>query len=279
MRLRPTRQLDKSRQKWWRRRRKRRRIRFMEELLDEDYRKTLGRRIGVLFQSPVAAWEPTHIIGDQAGEALAEHTEMTREEITERVLDALGETQLPRIRGFLSFRHELSRGQAQRALLASALVKAPDLLIADEPLSGLDAAVASAILDLLRDMQRKRGMAMVLITHDLSTVASMADRVIVMYGGRVVEAGPVSDIFYRPKHPYTEGLLGSIPSAATTRLRPIEGAPPKITDITDRGCAFAPRCPYATVECGETLPELEQAGSSQAACLHKDRLTLEGVRS
>ncbi len=278
VRLRPTRQLERSRQKWWRRRRKRRRVKFMEELLDDDYRKTLGQRIGVLFQSPVAAWEPTHIIGDQAGEALSEHTELTREEITDRVLEALGETQLPKVRGFLSFRHELSRGQAQRALLAAALVKAPDLLIADEPLSGLDASVAAAILDLLRDMQRKRGMAMVLITHDLSTVASMADRVMVMYGGRVVEEGPVDEIFYRPKHPYTAGLLGSIPSMSAVRLQPIEGAPPKITDITDIGCAFAPRCPHATTECTTTLPTLERIGPSQAACLHKTTLTLQGVR-
>ena len=278
VRLRPTRQLERSRQRWWRRRRRRRRIKFMEELLDEDYRTSLGRRIGVLFQSPVAAWEPTHVVGDQAGEALAEHTELTRAEITERVLDAFGEAQLPRARGFLSFRHELSRGQAQRALLAAALVKAPDLLVADEPLSGLDAPVAAAILDLLRDMQRKRRMAMVLITHDLSTVASMADRVLVMYGGRVVEEGPVDEIFYRPKHPYTEGLLGSIPSTAPGRLRPIEGAPPKITDITDTGCAFAPRCPHAIDACSAARPEPERIGASLAACIRKAELQLQGVR-
>lgn len=277
VRLRPTEHLEKSRQRWWRRRRKRRRARFMEELLDDGYRQALGTRIGVMFQDPVTSWTPISFIGEQAGEALSEHTDLTDEEIAKRVLDALGETQLPQKRGYLSFRHELSRGQAQRAALAAALVKTPALLVADEPLSGLDAPVAAAILDLLRDLQRKRGMAMILITHDLATVASMADRVAVMYAGRVVEEGPVAEIFYRPKHPYTEGLLGSIPSLGGGRLRPIQGNPPKITRITDDSCAFASRCPHAISECRTVRPELERVGSTHAACLRKTALQLHGV--
>ena len=279
VRLRPTKQLDESRQKWWRRRRKRKRIRFMEELLDDDYREILGTRVGVLFQSPVESWTPAGLIGEQAGEALAEHTDLTQEEIVDRVLDALGETQLPKVRGYLSFRHELSRGQAQRAMLAAALVKAPDLLVADEPLSGLDAPVGNAVLELMRDMQQKRGMAMILITHDLATVASMADRVMVMYGGRIVEEGPVDEIFYRPTHPYTEGLLGSSPSMAADRLRPIAGDPPKLTDITDEGCTFAPRCPHAEQACLEGIPTLQPAANSMTACFRAGQITLEGVKA
>ncbi|MFQ5554840.1 MAG: ABC transporter ATP-binding protein [Acidimicrobiia bacterium] len=280
VRLRPTAHLVRNRNRWWRRWRKRRRkAPFMEELLDDAYRTTLGTRIGVLFQSPVASWTPAELIGEQAAEAVAEHSDLSKEEITDRVLDALGETQLPAKRGYLSFRHEMSRGQAQRAMLAAALVKAPSLLIADEPLTGLDAPVAAAICELMRDMQRKRNMAMILVTHDLATVASMADRVAVMYGGRIIEEGPIDEIFRRPRHPYTDGLLGSLPSRGVDRLRPIAGSPPKITRIPDDSCAFAPRCPHVTAACTSALPGLERIGTAVAACVHKAQLDLPGIGS
>ena len=278
-RLRPTQKLVDQRSRWWRRRRLRKREHFMEELKDDAYRNVLGTRVGVLFQDAIGSWEPTSFIGDQAGEALGEHTDMTQEEIVDRVLDALGEVQLPKVGKFTAFRHELSRGQAQRAMIAAALVKAPDLLIADEPLSGLDAPVAAAVLDILRDLKQRRGMAMVLITHDLATVASTADRVIVMYGGQIVEEGSVDDIFYRPQHPYTAALLGSVPStAAGKRLVSIDGEPPRIQDVPATRCAFAPRCAYATSVCTSDRPALEATGAGRVACFRWQEISLAGVR-
>ncbi|NND04128.1 MAG: ABC transporter ATP-binding protein [Acidimicrobiia bacterium] len=253
-RLRPTKKLEKKRSRWWRRNRTRKRIGFMEELADDGYRQVLGTRIGVLFQDAVASWDPATMIGDQAGEVLDEHTDMSQDEIVDRVLEALGEVQLPKVSKYVSFRHEMSRGQAQRAMIAAALVKGPDLLVADEPLSGLDPPVAAAVLEILRDLKEKRGMAMILITHDLATVASTADRVMVMYGGQIVEQGPVDEIFYRPRHPYTEGLLGSVPSISRKRLVAIEGTPPRIQDVAPDRCAFAERCQYAVAQCVENRP-------------------------
>jgi oligopeptide/dipeptide ABC transporter ATP-binding protein len=276
--LRPTRRLERKRARWWRRNRERKRQPFMEELLDDEYRNVLGTRIGVLFQDAVASWEPTAMIGDQAGEVLEEHTDMTRAEIVDRVLEALGDVQLPKANKSLSFRHELSRGQAQRAMIAAALVKGPDLLIADEPLSGLDAPVAAAVLDILRDLKTRRDMAMVLITHDLATVAATADRVMVMYGGRIVEEGPVEEIFYRPGHPYTEGLLGSVPSVSAKRLVSIQGEPPRIQDVPPSACAFAPRCTYAIERCRQNRPELRSVKGTASACFRSDEIELGGVR-
>jgi oligopeptide/dipeptide ABC transporter ATP-binding protein len=276
--LRPTRRLERKRSRWWRRNRDRRRQPFMEELMDDGYRNVLGTRIGILFQDAIGSWEPTALVGEQAGEVLEEHTDMTRDEIVDRVLDALGEVQLPKVNKYLSFRHELSRGQAQRAMIAAALVKAPDLLVADEPLSGLDAPVAAAVLNILRDLKRRRHMAMVLVTHDLATVAATADRVMVMYGGRVVEEGPVAEIFYRPGHPYTEGLLGAVPSLSAKRLVSIQGDPPRIQDVPQRACAFAPRCPYAVDECRRHRPELRSVRGTMSACFLADEMELTGVR-
>jgi oligopeptide/dipeptide ABC transporter ATP-binding protein len=149
--------------------------------------------------------------------------------------------------------------------------------MADEPLSGLDAPVAGAILELIRDMQRRRGLGMVFVTHDLATVASLADRVAVIYGGQIVEEGPRDAIFYQPRHPYTDGLLGSIPWPGAGRLRPIEGSPPRIVDVARDRCAFAERCPYRAAVCLEEQPPLAPAGDSQVACVRADELELPGV--
>jgi peptide/nickel transport system ATP-binding protein len=200
---------------------------------------------------------------------------MSAEEIEQRVYEALGRVRLPRWGGGL-YRHQLSRGGAQRALLAGALVKAPELLVADEPLSGLDVSVAAAILALIRDLQRERAMAMILVTHDLATVASIADRVGVVYGGKIVEIGPAEQVFYRPTHPYTEGLLGSIPTGRSERLRPITGEPPSIVALP-RGCAFHPRCPYAVADCRSRVPVPQGIGNSEVACHRAFELDLRGV--
>lgn len=274
--IRPTLALERQRKGRWRRK-VRKRERFLEELLDDDWRHIMGTEIGVLFQNALGGWNPVEIIGEQAGEALDEHTELSLSEIQNRVLDALGEVQLPRQSKYVSFANELSRGQAQRAMLAAALVKGPRLLIADEPLTGLDAGVAAAILKLIRDMQAKRQMAMIFITHDLAQVAALADRVAIMYGGRIVEIGPVDDVFHRPHHPYTEGLLGALPRPGVHRLTPIAGDVPKITDVPIDECALAPRCPYAVETCSAAVPQLAAVASGEVACWRAVELDLRGV--
>lgn len=246
---------------------------------DDEWRRAVGSEIGFLFQDPIAAWTPVYRIGEQAGEVLEEHTELSRSEITERVIDALGEVQLPNTgRFFTAFREQISRGQGQRAMLAAALITAPRLLIADEPLTGLDAPVAASIMELIRDLRAKRGMAMVIVTHDLAVVARLADRVAVVYGGRIVEEGTTSDIFRHPKHPYTAGLLHSIPAFATGRLQPIPGEAPRLAEVPRGCCAFAERCPFVIDRCRHFEPLLEPIAESAAACHRKTELSLSGVR-
>ena len=274
--IRPTKALERKQSKR-RRKKPRKREQFMEESLDDDWRRIMGTEVGVLFQNALGGWNPVEIIGEQAGEVLDEHTSMTLAEIEDRVLDALGEVQLPKASKFAAFPNELSRGQAQRAMLAAALVKCPRLLVADEPLTGLDAGVAAAILSLIREMQEKRRMAMIFVTHDLAQVAALADRVAIMYGGRIVEIGAVTDVFRQPHHPYTEGLLGALPRPGVTRLRPIEGDVPKITDVPAGECALIPRCPYAGPECSTGVPALVPSGSGRTACVRQDSLDLQGI--
>lgn len=249
----------------------------MEESLDDDWRRVMGTEVGVLFQNAIGGWNPVEIIGAQAGEALDEHTQLTLEEIEERVLDALGEVELPRVSKFISFPNELSRGQAQRAMLAAALVKGPRLLVADEPLTGLDAGVAASVLNVIREMQKKRQMAMIFVTHDLAQVASLATRVAIMYGGRIVEIGGIAEVFHNPQHPYTEGLLGALPRPGVRRLRPIEGDVPRITDVPMAECSLIPRCPYATEACAAGMPPLIPSASSEVACIRAHELKLQGI--
>ncbi len=274
--IRPTHSLERQRKRRWRRR-TRKRERFLEELLDDDWRHIMGTEIGVLFQNALGGWNPVEIIGEQAGEVLDEHTGLTLREIQDRVLDALGAVQLPKESKYISFPDELSRGQAQRAMLAAALVKGPRLLVADEPLTGLDAGVAAAILSLIRDMQRERQMAMIFITHDLAQVASLANTVGIMYGGRFVEIGPVDEVFHHPQHPYAEGLIGALPRPGVDRLHPIAGDVPKITDVPGAECALAPRCPYVGEICTRGLPSLVATETGKVACFRFQELSLRGV--
>jgi oligopeptide/dipeptide ABC transporter ATP-binding protein len=252
--------------------------RTVADLGDEEWARVMGTEIGFLFQNPLAAWTPDIVIGDQTGEVLEEHSDLSREEIEQRVYDALGSVQLPKSsRLFGAFRHELSRGMGQRAMLAAALIKAPRLLIADEPLTGLDAPVASAILDLIKDMQTQRGMAMILVTHDLGVVARVADRVAVMYGGVIVEEGPISDLYHKPTHPYTSALLGAVPGVSAGRLRTIGGEAPRLSEIERDRCVFVDRCTYAIDTCFRSEPSLEPIHQSQCACHRKYNLDLPGV--
>lgn len=248
----------------------------LADLDDAAWRELVGLGIGVLFQDPIGAWDPTEMLGDQAGEVLEEHFDMGSDEIEQRVLDALGEVRLPGKRRFLwSLAHEMSRGEAQRAMLAATLISGPRLLIADEPLSGLDATVAQSITSIIEELRERRQMAMLLITHDLGVVAGLADRVAVVYGGRIVEEGPVDLVYHSPRHPYTSGLLASLP-AMGRRLRPIPGDVPDIAWL-EPGCAFAPRCGYAIDRCHAAVPDAIFVGGSQVRCIRAAELSLAGV--
>ena len=250
---------------------------FFPELATPEWREMVGKGIGVLFQDAIGAWDPLQQVGGQSGEVLEEHFDMSHTEIEERVLEALGEVKLPKQRKFFSLPQELSRGEAQRAMLASALLASPRLLIADEPLSGLDVTVARAVLDLIEDMRRRRGMAMILVTHDLATVAAVAHRVLVVYGGSIIEEGPVTEIFRNPRHPYTAGLLGSTPWATEGRLRPIPGDAPDIADLPP-GCSFAPRCEHAIGPCAAQVPERTKLRQTFVSCIRAAELELRGAR-
>jgi oligopeptide/dipeptide ABC transporter ATP-binding protein len=246
---------------------------------DDRWTKIVGTRIGFMFQNPVGSWTPDLVIGEQAGESLAAHSDLTTDEIETRVFDALGEVELPQSRRlFGAFRHELSRGMAQRAMLAAAITKAPSLLIADEPLNGLDPPVAAAIMDLIKDMQVRRGMAMIIVTHDLAAVASVADRVAVVYGGIIVEEAPVAELYHHPKHPYTAGLIGSIPGIRRGRLRGIRGEAQRLVDVDRTRCVFADRCEFVTEVCQVGQPEIRRVGGSMVACHNATPEGHPGVR-
>ena len=250
--------------------------RVLQDMEPADWRRLVGMGIGVLFQDPIGSWDPIEMIGPQSGEVLETHEALGREEVQRRVLEALGRVRLPRRVKYLSYAHEMSRGQAQRAMLAAALLSMPRVLIADEPLSGLDVTVARAVLGLIDDLRRERGMGLLLVTHDLGVVAAVADRVAVVYGGMVVEEAPAAALYHAPRHPYTDGLLGSVPAFARGRLRPISGDPPELWELPP-GCPFAPRCPYALAGCGTARPPARQVGESRVACLRAEELALRGV--
>lgn len=248
----------------------------LQDLSDADWRRLVGMGIGVLLQDAVGSWDPLIEIGPQAGEVLQAHEDLEDDEIRRRVLDALGRVQLPKQRKFWSFSHEVSRGQAQRAMLAAALLSGPRILLADEPLSGLDVTVGRAVLTLIEDLCRERGLAMIIVTHDLAVVASVADRVGVVYGGRIVEEAPVGDLYRSPRHPYTAGLLSSVPGLVRGRLQPIEGDAPELWDLPG-GCAFSPRCPHVVDVCRTDRPAVRDVGASRVACHRAEELELQGI--
>jgi oligopeptide/dipeptide ABC transporter ATP-binding protein len=245
---------------------------------DDGWAHAIGTEVGFLFQDPIGAWMPVEVIGEQSGEAIGYHEDLTQEEIDQRVFDALGDVGLPKSnRMFGAFSSELSRGMAQRAMLAAALTKAPSLLIADEPLNGLDVSVAAAIMDLITDMRRRRGMAMIIVSHDLAAVARVADRIAVVYGGVIIEDAAAADLFHEPKHPYTSGLLGSIPGVSQGRLRSIRGEVPRLVDIDRGSCVFADRCDFVIDRCTTEPPLPRMVGASSVACHRANELDLPGI--
>jgi len=227
---------------------------------DETMRSIRGDRVAMVFQDPMTSFNPVYRIGKQIGEAIRAHRrDVSRDEARERAVELLDSVGIPdAARRVDSYPHEFSGGMRQRAMIAMALALEPEVLIADEPTTALDVTVQAQILQLIERLNRERGLATILITHDLGVVAETADRVLVMYAGRVVEEGTLEEIFYDPQHPYTWGLLGSLTRLdreRPERLPQIGGAPPSLLDLP-AGCSFRPRCPHAFDRCAE-LPGLD----------------------
>jgi oligopeptide/dipeptide ABC transporter ATP-binding protein len=238
---------------------------------ERDLRAVRGREVGFVFQQPMSALNPVLTVGEQIAERLRRHRGLKRREALEKTTDLLRQVGIPDpARRAQAWPHQLSGGMCQRVMVAMALACDPALLIADEPTTALDVTIQAQILDLIRTQQRTRDMALLLITHDLALVAGAVDRIVVMYAGQVVEAGPVAAIFDRPRHPYTRGLLMSVPGATPPgpdgRLRSIHGVVPRPKDFP-RGCRFAPRCDRATDACRQAPVPLTD-GATAVRCLH-----------
>ena len=214
-------------------------------LKDDDVRKLRGSTMAMIFQDPLSSLHPFYRIGDQLIEAVQVHARVSKSAARKRAIDALDHVGIPAPdRRVDDYPHQLSGGMRQRVMIAMALINSPSLLIADEPTTALDVTVQAQITELITTLQRESGMTLLMITHDLGVVADMADEVCVMYGGRIVEYGSVDDIYYRPEHPYTHGLLASVPRLAAERverLDPIPGNPPSLINLPT-GCVFHPRC-------------------------------------
>lgn len=228
-------------------------------------RKIRGKEIGMVFQDPLTSLNPLIPIGEQLAETIATHLDVTRTEARKRALASLEEVGIPAAAERLdSYPHEFSGGMRQRVVIALALCAEPALVIADEPTTALDVSVQAQIIALLKRLCRDHGTAVMLVTHDMGVIAEAADRVAVMYAGRMVELGPVRDVLQRARHPYTDGLVGSMPaaSAGKARLRQIPGAMPRLNALPE-GCAFHPRCPVAQDRCRSNPAPVMQNG---AAC-------------
>jgi len=253
-------------------------------LSEDEMRKVRGNEISMIFQEPMTSLNPVLTIGRQIAEALVLHRGMTRKQALERAVEMLTLVNIPEAaRRIDQYPHQLSGGMRQRVMIAMALACNPRLLIADEPTTALDVTIQAQILDLMRGLKEKTGAAIVLITHDLGVVAEMAQRVIVMYAGRKVEEAPVEALFAQPRHPYTQGLLNSLPKLETAgatgrqRLEEIPGMVPSLKEEV-AGCLFAPRCSYATERCRREYPPLEQKAPGHfAACWESSRVSGGGA--
>ncbi len=249
-------------------------IRFEGEelvgLSPERYQGLRGNRMGMIFQEPMTSLNPAFTVGDQISEAILRHEPVSQAESKARTIELLRRVRIPSPeKRFDDYPHKLSGGMRQRAMIAMALSCSPDLLIADEPTTALDVTIQAQILELLGELRAESGMAIMLITHDLGVVAEMADEVLVMYAGRVVERAPAAALFASPQHPYTIGLMGSVPrlDLDQDRLAAIEGQVPNPANLP-KGCRFRARCPFAIAECAEAEPPLiEVAPGHQAACI------------
>ncbi|GEN85835.1 ABC transporter ATP-binding protein [Oceanobacillus sojae] len=241
------------------------------DVSEKELRRVRGNEISMIFQDPMSSLNPVFRVGDQLIEAIRSHEKVSKKAAKKRALELLTDVGIPDPeRRLHDYPHQFSGGMRQRVLIAIALAGRPKVLIADEPTTALDVTIQAQILELMRSIQKKYGTAIILITHDLGVVAQIADRVLVMYSGRIVEKGSVSDIFYRSTMPYTWSLLRSLPridSDASNRLIPIQGQPSNLID-RPKGCHFQPRCPFATKACLEIDPSLTERGEGHwAACI------------
>ena len=248
--------------------------RDLVKLPEEEMRDVRGKDISMIFQEPMTSLNPVLTIGLQLTETMLTHTNATEEEAQQRAIDLLGMVGISEPqRRLQQYPHHLSGGMRQRVMIAMALACEPKLIIADEPTTALDVTIQAQILELMKNLTRELGVAMIIITHNLGVVARYADRVNVMYAGKIIESGTASDIYYRPHHPYTLALLKSVPRMDQPRqakLDPVEGQPPDLT-LLDDGCAFRPRCRFATEECVKGFPALEAvAEGHKTACFHKE---------
>jgi len=250
------------------------------KISEEEMRRVRGNDISMIFQEPMTSLNPVMTIGKQIAEALILHRDMDRKAALKRAVEMLDLVRIPEpAQRAKEYPHQLSGGMRQRAMIAMALACNPKVLIADEPTTALDVTIQAQILDLMRELQETFGTAIILITHDMGVVAENADRVVVMYAGRKVEEAAAAELFDNPGHPYTRGLLGSIPhldSAARTtrrtRLAEIKGMVPSLFNLP-AGCSFAPRCSFATDHCRDAAPALqEQRPGHWIACWHADRV-------
>jgi len=241
------------------------------KLSAEERRQLRGGKMSMIFQEPMTSLNPVHSIGRQLVEGIRAHMDLSPEAARKRAIEMLDLVRIPSATERIDdFPHHLSGGMRQRVMIAMALACDPQLLIADEPTTALDVTIQAQILDLLRDLRQRLGMATLIITHDLGVIAELADEVLVMYAGKIVESADVRSLFDDPQHPYTIGLLGSIPrlDAERERLATIEGVVPSPHNLP-KGCRFAPRCPFADRRCAEEPPPLRDIGAGHAVACWK----------
>ena len=245
--------------------------RDMTKFTEKDWLGVRGKKIAMVMQDPMTSLNPLKKIGKQIQESIEHHQGLKGEEAKKAAIEMLGKVGIPDPeRRYEQYPHEFSGGMRQRVMIAMALACDPDILIADEPTTALDVTIQAQIIELMQEMQEKNGNAIIMITHDLGVVADMADKIMVMYAGRPVEFGTAEEIFYESRHPYTWGLIRSIPEQAIEEkkpLTPIHGNPPSLMNLPE-GCVFSPRCPYATDKCRKQRPERVVTESGHYSACH-----------
>jgi peptide/nickel transport system ATP-binding protein len=240
----------------------------IDDLDPARMRRIRGKEIGAIFQDPLTSLNPLYTVGRQLTETIRTHLDLNAVQARERAIELLASTGIPAAAARIDhYPHQFSGGMRQRVVIALALAAEPRLIVADEPTTALDVSIQAQIIALLKTLCRERGTAVMLVTHDMGVIAETADRVAVMYAGRIAEIGPVADVIHRPRHPYTVGLMGSIPKVGEhrTRLEQIDGAMPRLGAIP-QGCAFNPRCTRAFDHCRTHRPDLIASGATRAAC-------------